>query len=54
MNDKMDILKVDYQPEDLIKEISAVGIDGVVSVQADQSLRETDDLLEYARLTILY
>ena len=50
MNDKMDILKVDYQPEDLIKEISAVGIDGVVSVQADQSLRETDDLLEYAKV----
>ena len=50
MNDKMDILKVDYQPVDLKKEIAEVGIDGVVSVQADQSLRETDDLLEYAKV----
>ena len=50
MNEKMDILKVDYQPLDLKKEIAEVGIDGVVSVQADQSLRETDDLLEYAKV----
>ena len=50
MNDKMDILKVDYQPADLKKEIAEVGIDGVVSVQADQSLRETDDLLEHAKV----
>jgi len=50
MNDKMDILKVDYQPVDLKKEIAEVGIDGVVSVQADQSLRETDDLLEHAKV----
>ena len=50
MNYKMDILKVDYQPVDLKKEIAEVGIDGVVSVQADQSLRETDDLLEYAKV----
>ena len=49
MNHKMDILKVDYQPSDLRSEISAVGIDGVVSVQADQSLRETDDLLDHAK-----
>ena len=50
MNEKMDILKVDYQPLDLKKEIAEVGIDGVVSVQADQSLRETDDLLEHAKV----
>ena len=50
MNEKMDILKVDYQPADLKKEIAEVGIDGVVSVQADQSLRETDDLLEHAKV----
>ena len=48
MNEKMDILKVDYQPADLKDEISAVGIDGVISVQADQSIRETDDLLAHA------
>ena len=50
MNDKMNILKVDYQPADLRSEISSVGIDGVVSVQADQSLRETDDLLDHAKV----
>ena len=50
MNEKMDILKVDHQPADLKKEIAEVGIDGVVSVQADQSLRETDDLLEHAKV----
>ena len=50
MNEKMDILKVDYQPADLKKEIENSGIDGVVSVQADQSLRETDDLLEHAKV----
>ena len=50
MNDKMDILKIDYQPADLKTEIDRSGIDGVVSVQADQSLRETDDLLEHAKL----
>ena len=49
MNDEMNILKVDYQPPDLRSEISAVGIDGVVSVQADQSLRETDHLLDHAK-----
>ena len=49
MNEKMEVLKIDYQPADLKKEIAEAGIDGVVSVQADQSLRETDDLLEHAR-----
>lgn len=49
MNEKMEVLKVDYQPIDLRKEIEESGIDGVVSVQADQSLRETDDLLEHAK-----
>ena len=49
MNEKMEVLKVDYQPIDLRKEIEEAGIDGVISVQADQSLRETDDLLEHAK-----
>jgi len=50
MNEKMEVLKVDYLPADLKKEISEAGIDAVVSVQADQSLRETDDLLNHAKL----
>ncbi len=44
----MDILKRDYQPSDLQAEIERAGIDGVVSVQADQSMLETDELLEHA------
>ena len=48
MNEKMGVLKKDYQPEDLKTEINSSNIDGVVSVQADQSMRETDDLLKHA------
>lgn len=48
MNEKMGVLKKDYQPEDLQAEINSSNIDGVVSVQADQSMRETDDLLKHA------
>ena len=48
MNDDMGILKSDHLPTDLKKEIDAAGIDGVVSVQASQSMKETDDLLRYA------
>jgi L-fuconolactonase len=48
MNERMEILKRDYQPDDLLQEIERVGIDGVVSVQADQSMQETDELLEHA------
>ena len=48
MNDQMEILKKDYLPEDLKDNILATNIDGVISVQADQSLRETEDLLTYA------
>ena len=48
MNEKMGVLKKDYQPEDLKAEINSSNIDGVISVQADQSMRETDDLLKHA------
>ena len=48
MNEKMGVLKKDYQPEDLQSEINSSNIDGVISVQADQSMRETDDLLKHA------
>ena len=44
----MGVLKKDYQPEDLKAEINSSNIDGVISVQADQSMRETDDLLKHA------
>lgn len=49
MNEKMAILKKDYGPEHLLEEITKMGIDGVVSVQASQSIKETDDLLFHAQ-----
>ncbi|MGC9261440.1 MAG: amidohydrolase family protein [Phycisphaerae bacterium] len=45
----MTALKRDFLPADLYAEISAVGIDGVVSVQARQTIKETRWLLELAR-----
>ena len=41
-------LRRDFLPADLQREIAAAGIDGVVSVQARQSLEETRWLLELA------
>lgn len=43
-------LRRDFGPEDLGREIAASGVDGVVSVQARQTLAETDWLLEIATL----
>ena len=48
MNESMEILKKDYQPADLQVEIEKAEIEGVVSVQADQSMLETDELLDHA------
>ncbi len=48
MNEEMGILKEDYLPADLKQEIDKAGIDAVVSVQASQTLAETDTLLRYA------
>ena len=48
MNEDMGVLKRDFGPSHLKKEINAAEIDGVVSVQASQSLGETDALLEHA------
>jgi L-fuconolactonase len=48
MNERMEVLKRDCQPSELLIEIEKTGIDGVVSVQADQSIRATDELLEHA------
>tara|TARA_Y100001934_G_C12376909_1_gene789738 strand:+ start:4185 stop:5012 length:828 start_codon:yes stop_codon:yes gene_type:complete len=49
MNEDMGVLKRDFGPSDLREEIEAAGIDGVVSVQASQTLAETDALLEHAK-----
>lgn len=48
MNESMEILKKDYLPADLQVEIEKAEIGGVVSVQADQSMLETDELLDHA------
>jgi L-fuconolactonase len=42
------MIRRDFLPDDLQKEISAAGVDGVISVQARQSLLETDWLLGFA------
>lgn len=41
-------LRRDFLPEELGREISAAGVDGVISVQARQTLGETEWLLELA------
>ena len=48
MNDSMYRVRRDFLPAHLKQEISAVGIDGVVAVQARQSLVETEWLLDLA------
>lgn len=44
----MSVLRRDYLPADLRREAAAAGIDGVISVQARQTLEETDWLLKLA------
>jgi L-fuconolactonase len=48
INDSMAILRRDFMPADLEREMAAVGIDGAISVQARQSLGETRWLCELA------
>jgi L-fuconolactonase len=42
------MIRRDFLPDDMQKEIASAGVDGVVSVQARQSLLETDWLLGFA------
>jgi len=48
MDDSMSILKQDYLPADLEKQLTASNVVGTVAVQARQSLEETRWLLEMA------
>jgi L-fuconolactonase len=48
INDQMSVLKRDFGPQNLLDVAQAVGIDGVVSVQARQTIQETHWLLEIA------
>jgi len=49
IGDDMASIRRDFLPEDLAKEMKAAKVDGVVTVQARQSLEETRWLLELAR-----
>ncbi len=45
----MNVLRRDYLPSSLYQEINDTQIEGVISVQAQQSVAETERLLEHAR-----
>lgn len=49
MSAEMAILRRDFEPPDLQPSLRECGVDGTVAVQARQSLRETEWLLELAR-----
>lgn len=48
ITDEMNVLKQDFMPPDLKKELKKADIEGCVAVQADQSEDETDFLLSLA------
>lgn len=48
MKDPLGPLRRDYLPADLHREMQAAGIDGVVSVQVRQDLKENDFFLDFA------
>jgi len=49
IGEDMKCLKNDFLPPDLEKEVRGTGVDGVISVQARQSIKETEWLLELAK-----
>jgi L-fuconolactonase len=48
ITDEMSVIQRNFYPEDLITVLQKNGIDGCVSVQADQSLEETQFLIDFA------
>src|SRR5688572_27731475 len=48
ISESVGVLRRDFLPDDLQREITATGIDGVISVQARQTVEETRWLLELA------
>jgi len=48
IDDSMAIIRIDFMPSDLQKLYQENGIDGCVAVQADQTLKETNFLIELA------
>jgi L-fuconolactonase len=49
ITDSMSVLKRDFLPADLTRELQHSGVIGTIAVQAETSLRETEFLLELAR-----
>lgn len=49
IDDSMKVIQRDFLPQDLITELQQNNVSGCVAVQADQSLVETDFLLDLAR-----
>src|SRR5258708_20332382 len=50
IDERMNSLRRDFLPADLEKEMQASGLDGAVTVQARQSLAETEWLLSMSKL----
>jgi L-fuconolactonase len=50
IDDRMKVLRRDYLPSHLIKEMSKVGVQGTIAVQARQTLEETSWLLGLAEV----
>ena len=48
INDDMEVIRADFLPQDLKPILEANGIKGCIAVQADQSEKETDFLLNLA------
>ncbi|MBC7853549.1 MAG: amidohydrolase family protein, partial [Pirellulaceae bacterium] len=48
INDDMKAIRKDFLPADLLREIKGAGVDGAVSVQARQTVEESDWLLGMA------
>ena len=48
INDEMSVIRRNFFPDDLQQTITGAGVDGVITVQARQSLKETDWLLKLA------
>lgn len=49
INESMKVIRADFLPEKLAPTLRAAGVDGVLSVQARQSIEETDWLITMAR-----
>jgi len=48
IHDEMQVLKRNFLPNDLVKELKKIGFDGSISIQARQSIEETEWLLNLA------